>query len=80
MLFLVGDYDYDVKVAIRDGVVAGTVDQDPYPQGYTAVQYAYYWLTDQRDMVEQPDHYLELPIVTQENEPDYPAAWGAPEE
>ena len=57
----------DVKVAIRDGVVAGTVDQDPYPQGYEAVQYAYYWLTDQRDMVEQPNHFLPLPIVTAEN-------------
>ena len=79
VLFLVGDYPYDVKVAIADGIVAGTVNQDPYPQGYTAVQYAYYWLTDQQDMVEQPDHFLPLPIVTAENEPDFPAAWGTPE-
>jgi ABC-type sugar transport system substrate-binding protein len=77
--FLLGDYPYDVKVAIGDGIVAGTVDQDPYPQGYEAVQYAYYWLTDQQDMVEQPDHFLPLPIVTAENVDEYPAAWGTPE-
>ena len=77
--FLAGDYPYSVKVAIEDGVVAGTVNQDPYPQGYEAVQYAYYWLSDQQDMVEQPDHFLELPIVTGENVDDYPAAWGTPE-
>jgi ABC-type sugar transport system substrate-binding protein len=77
--FLLGDYPYDVKVAIEDGVVAGTVDQDPYPQGYGAVEYAYYWLSDQQDMVEQPEHFLPLPIVTAENVDEYPAAWGTPE-
>jgi ABC-type sugar transport system substrate-binding protein len=79
VMFLAGDYDYDVKVAISDGIIAGTVDQDPYPQGYEAVQYAYYWLTDQQDMVEQPDHFLPLPIVTADNVDEYPAAWGTPE-
>ncbi len=77
--FLLGDYPYDVKVAIEDGVVAGTVDQDPYPQGYDAVKYAYYWLTDQQDLVERPDHFLALPIVTADNVDEYPAAWGTPE-
>lgn len=77
--FLLGDYPFDVKVAISDGVVAGTVDQDPYPQGYQAVQYAYYWLLDQQDLVEQPDHFLPLPIVTAENVDEFPAAWGTPE-
>jgi ABC-type sugar transport system substrate-binding protein len=77
--FLAGDYPYNVKVAIEDGVVAGTVDQDPYPQGYEAVQYAYYWLTDQQDKVERPDHFLPLPIVTAENVDEYEAAWGTPE-
>jgi ABC-type sugar transport system substrate-binding protein len=77
--FLAGDYPYSVKVAIEDGIVAGTVNQDPYPQGYEAVQYAYYWLTDQQDMVEQPDHFLPLPIVTADNVDEYPAAWGTPE-
>ena len=77
--FLAGDYPYNVKVAIEDGIVAGTVNQDPYPQGYEAVQYAYYWLTDQQDMVEQPDHFLPLPIVTADNVDEYPAAWGTPE-
>jgi ribose transport system substrate-binding protein len=77
--FLAGDYPYSVKVAIEDGVVAGTVDQDPYPQGYEAVQYAYYWLTDQQDQVERPDHFLPLPIVTAENVDEYAAAWGTPE-
>jgi len=79
VVFLLGDYPYDVKVAISEGTVAGTVDQDPYPQGYEAVQYAYYWLTDQQDLVEQPDHFLPLPIVTAENVDDYAAAWGTPE-
>lgn len=79
VLFLLGDYPYDVKVAISDGIVSGTVDQDPYPQGYEAVQYAYYWLTDQQDKVERPDHFLPLPIVTAENVDEYEAAWGTPE-
>lgn len=79
VVFLLGDYPYDVKMAITDGVVAGTVDQDPYPQGYGAVEYAYYWLTGQQDKVERPDHFLPLPIVTAENVDQYPAAWGTPE-
>lgn len=79
VLFLLGDYPYDVKVAITDGIVAGTVDQDPYPQGYGAVEYAHHWLTGQQDKVERPDHFLPLPIVTAENVDQYPAAWGTPQ-
>ena len=75
--FFLGDYPADVKTAIADGIVVGTVNQDPYPQGVGAIEYAHYWLSGQQDKVERPNHYLPLPIVTIENVDEYPAAWGA---
>lgn len=74
--FLMGDYPADVKKGIEDGYVYGTVDQDPYPQGYSAVELAVKWLKGQKDQVPAPNDYLPLPIVTKENVAQYPAAWG----
>ena len=74
--FMMGDYPADVKTGIEAGYIYGTVDQDPYPQGTTAVDMAYYWLTGQKDKVPTPQLYLPLPIVTKDNVSQYPAAWG----
>ena len=73
-----GDYPYDVKMPSPTARGRHRRTRIPIPQGDEAVQYAYYWLTDQQDMVEQPDHFLPLPIVTAENVDEYPAAWGDP--
>jgi ribose transport system substrate-binding protein len=75
--FLLGDYPADVKRGISSGIVYGTVDQDPTPQGQQAVEYAFWYLSGQKDKLETPNHYLPLPIVTKENVDQYPAAWGS---
>jgi len=74
--FLTGDFPADIKKAITDGVIWGTVDQDPYPQGFTAVEYAYFWLNGQQGKVTRPNDFLPLPIVTKGNVDQFPAAWG----
>jgi ABC-type sugar transport system substrate-binding protein len=70
--FILGNYPATAQTAINDGVVFGTVVEDPYSQGYTSIEYAYYWLTDQQDKVEQPEHFMENPVVTKENAADIP--------
>jgi ribose transport system substrate-binding protein len=74
--FMMGDYPADVKAGIEAGYIYGTVDQDPYPQGTTAVDMACLVLTGRGGEVPTPNVYLPLPIVTAENVADYPAAWG----
>lgn len=76
VLFLMGDYPRDVREAIQAGTVYGTVNQDPYPQGYRAVELAQAWLEGRQDEVPQPHDYLPLPIVTQENVEEFEPAWG----
>ncbi len=76
VLFVVGDYPADVKKGIEDGYIFGTVDQDPKPQGVRSVEAAVEWLKGEKDKVQQPNEYLELPIVTKDNVADFPAAWG----
>lgn len=76
ILFLMGDYPADVKAGIEAGYVHGTVNQDPYPQGTTAVDMACLVLTGRVDEVPTPNVYLPLPIVTAENVAEYPPAWG----
>ncbi len=75
--FLMGDYPADVKAGIEAGYIYGTVDQDPYPQGTTAIDMACLVLTGRTAEVPTPNVYLPLPIVTSENVADYPAAWGS---
>lgn len=74
--FLMGDYPADVKTGIEAGYIYGTVNQDPYPQGTTAVDMACLVLTGRQAEVPTPNVYLPLPIVTAENVADYPPAWG----
>lgn len=73
--FIAGDYPKDVRDAIMQGILYGTVNQDPYPQGYRAVEVAYFWLTGQRNKVKRPHDYLPLPLVTKENVATMPPAW-----
>jgi len=74
--FILGDYPASVRQAIQQGIVYGTINQDPYPQGYLAVQFAYYWLSNQRTWLIAPNAYMFLPIITQDNVDQYPPAWG----
>lgn len=74
--FILGDYPVDVRNAIRNGTVFGTVNQDPAPQGVTGVQDAIKWLDGKTAEVPTPDHFLDLPIITKDNVEQFPPAWG----
>lgn len=74
--FIVGDYPVEVRDGIEAGDIYGTVDQDPYPQGTRSVEAAVQWLSGEQDEVQQPNEYLDLPIVTKENVGDFKPAWG----
>jgi ABC-type sugar transport system substrate-binding protein len=74
--FILGDYPADVRNAIVGGTVYGTVNQDPGPQGVTAVQDAVKLLDGKTAEVPAPNHFLDLPIVTKDNVDQYPPAWG----
>lgn len=75
--FVVGDYPAEVRQGIMDGYIFGTVNQDPRPQGERSVAAAVEWVKGEKDKVTQPNEFLDLPIVTKDNVPDHPAAWGA---
>ncbi|MBO0903846.1 sugar ABC transporter substrate-binding protein [Jiella sonneratiae] len=72
--FIMGDYPADVRKAIQDGTVYGTVDQDPAPQGKVAIEDAVKHLNGEK--VPSPNHYLDLPTITSDNVADFPPAWG----
>ncbi|MBO3089814.1 sugar ABC transporter substrate-binding protein [Cellulomonas dongxiuzhuiae] len=74
--FILGDFPVEVREGILAGYVAGSVNQDPYPQGTRSVEAAVQWLTGEKDKVTQPNEYLPLPIVTKANVEDHAAAWG----
>ena len=74
--FILGDYPANVRAAIRQGAVFGTVDQNPYPQGWGAVKLAWEYLTGHRKLIPSPDDYQPLPLVTRKNVNKLPAAWG----
>ncbi len=73
--FILGDYPADVRQAIMDGYVLGTINQDPYPQAYEGVRMAWLLLNGQEAEIPTP-HHLELPIITIENAEATPPAWG----
>jgi ribose transport system substrate-binding protein len=75
MLFILGDYPADVRQAIIDGVVLGTINQDPYPQAYEGMHMAWLYLNGRESEIPKPD-FLPLPIITQENAEGTPPAWG----
>jgi ribose transport system substrate-binding protein len=73
--FILGDYDAGVRQAILDGTVAGTVNQDPYPQAFEAMHMAWLYLNGMEDQIAKP-FYQPLPIVTIENAESVPPSWG----
>ena len=75
VLFILGDYPADVRQAIMDGYVLGTINQDPYPQAYEAMHMASLYFSGQEDAIPKP-YFLELPIITIENAEATPPAWG----
>ncbi len=74
--FIMGDNPADVRNAIIKGTVYGTVNQDPAPQGSTAIEDAALALNGKGDAIPTPVHYLDLPTITKENVDQYKAAWG----
>ncbi len=73
--FILGDYPADVRQAIIDGDVLGTINQDPYPQAYEAMHMASLYFNGQEDAIPKPN-FLELPIITIDNAEATPPAWG----
>ncbi|WP_180899723.1 sugar ABC transporter substrate-binding protein [Martelella soudanensis] len=76
VLFVMGDYPADVRKAIQDGYVYGTVIQDPAPQGQVAIEDAVAYFNGKGDTIPKPNHYLDLPIIDKSNVADFPPAWG----
>lgn len=75
VLFILGDYPADVRQAIIDGYVLGTINQDPYPQAFEGMHMAWLYLNGREAEIPKPN-YLELPIITKENAEATPPAWG----
>lgn len=74
--FIMGDYPADVRNAIIKGSVYGTVDQDPAPQGKTAIEDAVLWFSGKGDTIPTPNHYIPMPTITKDNVNDIKPAWG----
>ena len=73
--FIVGDYPADIRQAIIDGFILGTINQDPYPQAYEAMHMASLYFNGEEDEIPNP-YFLELPIITIDNAEETPPAWG----
>jgi ribose transport system substrate-binding protein len=73
--WVLGDYPQDVREAIREGIVYGTIDQDPYPQAFEALRMANLFLSGKSSDIPTPNYFLELPLVTKSNVEDFNAAW-----
>jgi ABC-type sugar transport system substrate-binding protein len=73
--FIVGDYPEDVRQLISEGKIFGTVDQDPYPQAYSAMKMAWLHFNGKDADIPKP-YFLPLPLITKENAEKTPAAWG----
>ena len=73
--FIVGDYPADIRQAIIDGDIVGTINQDPYPQAFEGMHMAWLLLNGRESEIPKPN-FLTLPIVTQENVEQIPPAWG----
>lgn len=74
--FIMGDYPADVRNAIIKGTVYGTVDQDPAPQGSTAIEDAVLYFAGKGSQIPTPNHYIDLPTITKDNVDQFKAAWG----
>ena len=73
--FILGDYDAGVRQAILDGTVAGTVNQDPYPQAFEGMHMAWLYLNGRESEIPVP-YFQDLPIITAENAEAVPPSWG----
>lgn len=73
--WVLGDYPKDVREAIKDGSVYGTVNQDPYPQAFEALHMASLYLNGQKSQIPTPNYFLDLPLVTSKNVEQYGPAW-----
>lgn len=73
--FILGDYPADVRQAIIDGYVLGTINQDPYPQAFEGMHMAWLYLNGRESEIPKPN-FLDLPIITRENAEAVPPAWG----
>ncbi|MFV0526446.1 MAG: sugar ABC transporter substrate-binding protein [Acidimicrobiales bacterium] len=74
LIVILGDYPRNVRDAIAAGTVYGTINQDPYPQAYQAVELAVRALNGDRNLEE--NYYVPLPWVTAANFDEIPPAWG----
>jgi len=74
--FILGDYPADVRNAVIKGTVYGTVNQDPAPQGTTAIEDAVLFFAGKGDQIPTPNHFLDLPMITKDNVEQFKAAWG----
>ena len=52
--FILGDYPADIRQAIIDGYILGTINQDPYPQAYEGMHMAWLYLNGQEDEIPKP--------------------------
>jgi ABC-type sugar transport system substrate-binding protein len=75
VVFFSGDYPSDIRQLIYDGKIAGTVNQDPYPQAFHAMEMAYDFLMGKEAEIKKP-YFLPLPLITKENAEAVPPAWG----
>ncbi|MCU1417567.1 MAG: hypothetical protein JWP32_1741 [Schumannella sp.] len=75
ILFIAGDYPTQVEDAIKSGAIYGTVDQSPVTQGETAAQFAFDWISGNKDKVKTPEFITDLPLVTKDTLADNPASW-----
>jgi len=73
--WILGDYPSDVHDAIEDGIIYGTVNQDPYPQAMMSMYMANFYLTDRANHVAANNYFLALPLVTKENVDDFDPVW-----
>lgn len=75
VVFFSGDYPADIRQFIYEGKIAGTVNQDPYPQAFHAMEMAYRHFMGQEAEIQKP-YYLPLPLISQDNAEAVPPAWG----
>ncbi|HEX7712690.1 MAG TPA: sugar ABC transporter substrate-binding protein [Bacillota bacterium] len=73
--WILGDYPQDVREAIQNGNVYGTVDQDPYPQAVEGMHMSLLYLTGKKSQIPTPNYFLELPLITKDNVSKYNPAW-----
>jgi len=72
--FISGDFPVQVKKAIENGQLYGTVLQSPESEGTMAVELALKYVDGDKS-VAQPNTYINLPLVTKSNVAGYDTVW-----